>query len=249
MKQVSYKKHQMSLSETRDCVIVSYIFLFIGSYIFYHSFVISIASGIFIPVCMKYYADSIAEKKKELLLTQFRDFLYSLSASFSSGRDMRESLFDARENLRQIYDEKSPMVLEVTAMLNKIDGSRAPVEEVLLDFAKRSGLRDIENFVDIYSISRLTGGDILSVISKTSGILMDKISIEKEIKTLTSQKRFEGKLISAMPVIVILFLNLTSPGYIEVLYTTLSGRIVMTAALAGIIYAYRLTVKLTKIEV
>jgi tight adherence protein B len=80
-------------------------------------------------------------------------------------------------------------------------------------------------------------------------MLIDKIGIEKEIKTLTSQKRFEGKLISAMPVVVILFLNIASPAYIEILYTSFNGRVIMTAALAGILYAYRMTLKLTKIEV
>jgi len=249
MKRISYKKYQLSLKETRDCVIISYIFLFMGFYVFYQSLTVSIASGIFIPICMKYYAESIAEKKRELLTTQFRDFLYSLAASFAAGRDIRDGLFEAGENLRLIYDENSPMIVEIKDMLNKIDNSRMPVEEALKDFAARSGVSDIENFVDIYSICRLTGGDLSMVISKTSGMLIDKIGVDKEIKTLTSQKRFEGKLISAMPVIVILFLNIASPEYIEVMYTTIVGRIIMTAALAGIIYAYYLTLKLTKIEV
>jgi tight adherence protein B len=80
-------------------------------------------------------------------------------------------------------------------------------------------------------------------------MLVDKIGSEKEIKTLTSQKRFERKIISAMPIVVILFLNLVSPGYIEILYTSLEGRLIMTAALGAIGYAYFLTMKLTKIEV
>jgi len=249
MKPDKGKKYKLSLREKRDCVIISYIFLFIGSYIFYQSFFISIASGVFIPVCMKIYAGGLAEKRKELLITQFRDFLYSLSASFTAGRDMRDGLFDARESLRLMYEEKSPMIAEITEMLNKIDNSRMPVEEALREFARRCSVGDIDNFVEIYSICRLTGGDISMVISKTSGMLLDKISIEKEIRTLTSQKRFEGKLISAMPVVVILFLNLTSPAYIEILYTSFAGRAIMTASLAGILYAYRLTLMLTKIEV
>ena len=249
MKQVSYNIYRLSPKEKRDCAVISYVILFLGFYVFYQSLTVSLASGIFVPVCMRYYAGSIAEKRKELLITQFRDFLYSLQASFSAGRNMRDGLYDARENLRLMYDEKSPMIAEISAMLNKIDNIRTPVEEALKDFAARCSVSDIENFVEIYSICRLTGGDISAVISKTSNMLMDKIGIEKEIKTLTSQKRFEGKLISAMPVVVILFLNIASPGYVEVLYTTLAGRVIMTGAMAGILYAYHLTLKLTRIEV
>jgi len=198
---------------------------------------------------MKYYAETMAEKRKNLLLAQFRDFLYSFSASFATGRHMRDGLIEARDSLRLSYDENSPMIKEISDMLIKIDESRASEEEVLKDFAYRSCLGDVRNFFDTYFIARTTGGDMNQVISKASEMLIEKIGIEKEIKTLTSQKSFEGKIISAIPVIVILFLNLVSPSYIEVLYTSLTGRVIMTVALVGIVYAYYVTRKLTKIEV
>jgi tight adherence protein B len=191
----------------------------------------------------------LAEKRKTLLLAQFRDFLYSLSASFAAGRQMRDGLVEARENLRLTYEEKSPMICEITSMLIKLDESRASEEEVLRDFANRSHLEDIRSFFDTYFICRKTGGDMNKVISKTSAMLIEKIGIEKEIHTITSQKSFEGKIISAMPVVVILFLNLVSPAYIEVLYTTATGKLIMTIAMVGIFYAYKVTTKLMKIEV
>jgi len=249
MNSASYDTYELSSKEKRDCIIISYICLFIAFYIFYHSVVISIISGLFVPICMKYYAEIMAEKRRNLMLTQFRDFLYSLSASFAAGRHMRDGLVEAGDNLRLSYDEGSPMIREISDMLIKIDESRASEEEVLRDFARRSCLNDIQSFFDTYFICRMTGGDMNQVISKTSGMLIEKIGIEKEIKTLTSQKSFEGRIISVMPVIVILFLNLVSPDYIGILYTSFMGRVIMTAALAGIVYSYFLIRKLTKIEV
>jgi len=246
---ISYDTYKLSAKEKRDVIIISYIGLFIAFYVFYHSSIISMMSGILIPVCMKYYAETMAEKRKNLLLAQFRDFLYSFSASFATGRHMRDGLIEARDSLRLSYDENSPMIKEISDMLIKIDESRASEEEVLKDFAYRSCLGDVRNFFDTYFIARTTGGDMNQVISKASEMLIEKIGIEKEIKTLTSQKSFEGKIISAIPVIVILFLNLVSPSYIEVLYTSLTGRVIMTVALVGIVYAYYVTRKLTKIEV
>ena len=249
MSGVSYDRYKLSLKEKRDCIIISYICLFIAFYIFYHSVAISILSGLLIPVCIKYYAGMMAEKRKNLLLSQFRDFLYSLSASFASGRHMVDGLMEARDNLRLSYDENSPMIREISDMLIQIGESRASEEDVLKDFARRSCLGDVQSFFDTYFICRMTGGDMNKVISETSGMLIEKIGIEKEIKMLTSQKSFEGKIISIMPIIVILFLNLVSPAYIEILYTSFTGRIIMTAALSGIAYSYYLTRKLTRIEV
>ena len=239
----------LTKKEKRDCVIIAYVCLFAAAYVFYHSVPLSILSGAAIPLVVKRYAKYKAGKEKEMLVTQFKDLLYSLSASFASGRHMREGLSEAYDNLRLMYDDNTPMIRELSRMLYQMKESRASEEEILRDFAGRSGSSDIQNFIDVYFICRATGADVQKVILKASELLMDKISVEKEIKTLTAQKRFEGKIISLMPVVIILFLNVASPGYMEGLYTTLAGRVVMTVALFVIGYSYSMINKLTKIEV
>jgi tight adherence protein B len=79
--------------------------------------------------------------------------------------------------------------------------------------------------------------------------MMDKMEIEKEIRALTAQKKFEGRIISIMPLTVVLFLNIFSPDYLAVMYETFSGRLVMTVSLAGIVAAYRMMMKLTEVAV
>ena len=96
---------------------------------------------------------------------------------------------------------------------------------------------------------RKAGGDMEKVISKTADILTDKISIEKEIRAIISQKQVEAKIITVMPLVILAGLNITSSGYIDPLYETIAGRIIMTVSLAGIIFAYDLTEKITDIKV
>jgi len=249
MSGIDYRYYQLSKKEKRDCIIIAYVSLFVTAYIFYHSIAIAVLAGVAIPFVLKYYSKHLANRRKEKLMTQFKDLLYSLSASFAAGRHMREGLSEAYDSLRLMYDDNASMVQELANMLIQIKENRADEEMVLRGFAKRSDSPDLQSFIDVYFICRATGADLQKVILQASDMLMDKISIEKEIRTLTAQKRFEGKLISLMPVVIILFLNLVSPDYMEGLYTTLLGRIVMTAALMGIVYSYFLTSKLTEIEV
>ena len=243
------EKYGLTTKEVIDCISFSYLGLFVIFYIFYQNILLSLLSGFLLPICMKYYAAERRAKRKEFMALQFRDLLYSLSASFAAGRHMSDGLREAESNLKLVYDGNTPMLREISGILSKLDESRASEEEVLKDFAQRSAVSDIQGFIDSYLICRMTGGDINSVISKASAMLIEKIGIEKEIKTLTAQKCFEGRIISAMPVIVILFLNIASPGYIEILYSSFIGRVIMTVALAGIAYSYFLIMKLTKIEV
>jgi len=246
---IDYTRRRLTGKEKRDCIIIGYVCLFAAAYVFYHSVFIALLSGAALPFIVKRYERYKAEKEREILLAQFKDLLYSLSASFAAGRYMRDGLAEAREHLRLLYDDDAPMARELSYMLNQINESRAGEEAVLRDFAARSGIADIRNFIDVYFICRATGADTQKVIAKATELLTDKITIEREIKTLTAQKRFEGKIISLMPIIIILFLNIVSPAYVAGLYTTLTGRIVMTAALVGIVYAYQMIAKLTRIEV
>ena len=175
-----------------------------------------------------------------------------------------------------LYDESTPLISELKYMVKNISENRESDIQIFLDFAKRSHCEDIDNFVQVYMTCRTMGGNLEKVIKSTTEIIVDKINIESEgytdpvkiaddgfyrnqfridinieseIRTLTAQKKFEGKIISMMPFAILLLLNLFSPDYLEPLYTTLTGRIVMTAALGGLVFAFFLTERLTAIEV
>jgi tight adherence protein B len=134
-------------------------------------------------------------------------------------------------------------------MVTSIKENKENDIRLLRDFADRSHCEDIENFVQVYASCVITGGDLEKILKNTIEIIMDKITIEREIKTMTSQKRFEGNIITAMPLIVIMFLNVFSPDYLEPLYVTVSGRLIMTAAITGLVGAHFMTQKMTDIEV
>ena len=145
--------------------------------------------------------------------------------------------------------EETPMVQELVYMVKEINENREREEKILSDFALRSGADDIRNFVDVYLTCRETGGDTVKVITNATDIIVEKMAIQREIRTLTAQKQLEGKIISLMPIGVVLGLNIFYPDYLQVMYETLVGRIIMTLALAGIALAYQMTQKLSSIEV
>jgi tight adherence protein B len=79
-------------------------------------------------------------------------------------------------------------------------------------------------------------------------MIIDKIEIRKEIKTLTAQKRMEANILLLLPVVILLFLQVLSPDYVAALYGGLTGRIVMTAALVITALSYVWSLRLTKFE-
>ena len=78
---------------------------------------------------------------------------------------------------------------------------------------------------------------------------MEKMGIDREIEELIKRKENEGLVIFAMPVIIILFLNITAPDYIAPLYETAAGRIIMTTVCASSIGIYAMIQKIVSVEI
>ncbi|MEA4922808.1 MAG: type II secretion system F family protein [Eubacteriaceae bacterium] len=244
-----YDTYCLSKTQKSRFLICSYAGIAMLCLLFYHSLFLSAICGFLCFFLLGIFRDHMAEKRRAMLLIQFKDLLYSLSASTAAGRQMAEALAEGLDSLRSIYDDDTPMIRELKYIVKASGENRGSEEELLKDLAARSGCEDIRNFVDVYTACRETGGNMESVIGNAAEVLTDKMTIEREIKTLTAQKQFEGNIITAMPVLVVLFLNVFSPDYLEAMYITVGGRLVMTLALAGMAGAYMMILKLTKIEV
>lgn len=202
---------------------------------------------LFIPA-LKVYKAYMASKRRNRLRTGFRDLLDSLSASFAGGRHMSEALEEALKELETIYDKDDEVVCEVRHMLKRISDGDTDIT-ALEGFAGRADLDDVSLFTQVFRTCRETGGDLITAMSETSDKIGDKIKIENEIRTITSQKKTEGVIISIMPVVIILFLRVIAPGYVDVLYGNFMGVALMTVALGATVYAYWLIRKITDINV
>ena len=120
-------------------------------------------------------------------------------------------------------------------------------KKVLIDFAVRSQIEDIKDFVDVYLTTRATGGDIQKVIASASLVIIDKMQIQREVETMMAQKQLEARIVALIPIFIILFLNIFSPDYLMPMYTTVAGRIIMTLALIGFIISFKWIIKLTEV--
>lgn len=245
----SYLYYELNRNEKIRYLILCGLGLMTIAYLFYHSIILSLLFSCLAYPGLSRYRSYLSEKRRKQIKEQFRDVLYSISASVSTGRQMPEALLEAEQSMKLIYNEDSLIVLELNNMVKRLNEYRESEEEILKDFALRTGIEDISDFVDIYLTCRETGGDFIRVLTKASEIIMDKITIEKEIRTITAQKQFEAKILTAIPLIILLFLQLVSPDYLAAMYDGIKGRILMTLALSCLGFAYFWSMKLAKIEV
>ena len=218
-------------------------------FLFYHSIILSAVSGFLVVKLKPFYESYRARQRMQKLNIQFKDMLYSLSSSIVAGRQMSEALIEAADSLAVMYGPSEPIMMELNHMKRCITENNESDRELLADFARRSCCEDINNFVQVYIICRNMGGDLEKIIARTSIILTDKMNIEREIKAITAQKKFEGRLIALMPVAMLLILNLLSPSYIVPLYSGLPGRLVMTGCLGAGLWGLLMMERISSIEI
>ena len=207
--------------------------------------VITLCSGLFLSK----YKMMMKEKKKSELLIEFRDLLYSISSSVSSGRTVAQALEESVDFWKSTYDEKDYIIKELKYMNGRIKKGGEKDVDVLRDFANRSGLEDVSDFVNVYESCRLTGGDLPLAINRATGIIGDKITLERELKTLMAQKIFETRIVALAPAAIVLLLRIMSPDYLEPMTSTQGGRIVTTFALGLIIMALGMMERINRIEI
>lgn len=244
-----YSVYDLSGKEKLLFYSVGYICIFTIVYLFYHSLWLSIISGVLVCFFIPYVKKYLAVKRMNLINIQFKDMLYSLSASIAAGRQMEEAIIEAEENLSVMYGDEEPIMMELRYMKINIVENKESDKLLLKDFAFRSKSEDIDNFVQVYITCRNMGGDLEKIIRHTTEILTDKMSIDREIKVITSQKKTEGRIISATPVIMLLMMNIFSYSYISPLYENAAGRIIMTGALCLMIWGIYLMEKFSEIEI
>ena len=197
----------------------------------------------------KTWRKSRADSRRRELSAQFKDMLFSLSASFQAGRHMREAISEAQTNLLEIYPKDAPINVELDLMVRRMGAGGESERDVLFDFAGRSGSDDARNFADVYYTCLTTGGDLAGVVNRTAEAILEKMTIRREIDTLMAQKKYEAKLLTAVPFLILLYLKFSSPEYLMPLYTTASGLCVMALALVALAAAFFWSGKIMNIEV
>ena len=120
---------------------------------------------------------------------------------------------------------------------------------VLDRFAQRMGQEDVENFVNVFTAAKKSGGDSIAIIRNSVRLISEKIETEKEIRTMIASQKLEFDIMCAVPFAIILYMKLTFGDFLGVLYETAAGACVMTVCLLVYLAAYRIGRKIIRIDV
>ena len=221
----------------------------IVSYLLYRNIMFTIVILPFARRIKGFVKQTIIRSRRRKYMAEFKDFLFMASTSIGAGRSMKDAIAESIPSLKNIYGDKSILAGDLTKAYERMEKGGENDICVLQDLSEASDIEDVHDFVTIYSICKTTGASLITALNKAAAVIMEKMSIDREIEELIRRKESEGLVIFAMPALIILFLNLTAPDYISPLYETIAGRIIMTTVAASNIGIYAMIQRITNVEI
>lgn len=184
------------------------------------------------------------------LLLQFREAILSMASSLKAGSSLQTAIQRCEIDLeRELQFQKEKPMLEALEKMNGDIQLGKSIEEVLLEFKNEHDLEDIDQFIDAIIMTRTKGGNLADVIHNTSESISDKILIQQEIKLATAQKRMEAGILTFMPVGLVIILMVLNPGYMQPMYDTTLGTILLFIAVIMLVINFFIGRKVTNINV
>ena len=206
-------------------------------YLFYSSKAVSLVGSVVgVAVYLRIKKHGLCEKRKWSLMTEFKDALSSMIAALTAGYSMENAVGEAYKDLKLLYGEDRMILSELKDIKAKTDLG-VPIDEAFYDLGVRSGVSDIIVFSQVYITARKSGGNLIKIMKRTADAISEKTDIEREVKTMIAGKRLESLCMMVIPLLIIVYLRVFSPGFLTPLYRGFGGRAFMSFALVAYVLA------------
>nr|WP_246183510.1 type II secretion system F family protein [Paenibacillus methanolicus] len=243
-----YRKLELTRRQFVGAASLGAAIVFAAAYLFYHSWALSLLLSVAGIVAPRFYRRSLLARRRLRLTLQFKEALYSLTASLAAGRSVENAFAAALDDLKLLYPNPDAEIRTEFEIIRTRLAYGEPMEQALLDFKQRADIEDISQFVDVFVICKRTGGDLVEVIRRTSQTIGEKLDVQQEIAVMVAQKKFESRIMMSIPFVFMAFLSFAAPDYMEPLYGGI-GYVLLTVGLIMLGGCYWLMSKLMNIQV
>ncbi len=155
-------------------------------------------------------------RRRAAFADQLPDTLQLIAGSLQAGFSLPQAL-DAvvREDSQPVAGEFARALAEARI--------GADLEDGLARVADRMNSTDLSWTVMAVRIQREVGGNLAEVLRNTVTTMRERASLRRHVRALSAEGRLSAYILIALPILIAIWLFISSPGYMRPLYTTPVG--------------------------
>jgi tight adherence protein B len=105
-----------------------------------------------------------------------------------------------------------------------------PLGEACLKLYERMPVAEANFFGIVISVHQRAGGNLSEALSNLSRVLRDRKRMKAKIQAMSMEAKASATIIGALPIAVMALVYFTSPQYIELLWTTSMGHVMLAGS-------------------
>ena len=193
-------------------------------------------------VAPRFYVASKESQRIRKLEDQLVDALSMMANSLKAGSSFLQAMeMVANELPAPISEEFQQVVAEV--------GVGAPVDQALTEFSQRVRSYDLYLVVTAIIVQRHVGGNLAEVLSNIAHTIRERQQMLRQAQVETSEMRLSAYVLIALPIVMAVYLVTTRYTYIEPMFTTSTGRLLLVGAAIMQVIGYYIMRKIADVKV
>lgn len=147
-------------------------------------------------------------KRKKAFEEQLPDAISLIAGSLQAGHTFLRAI-------QMMCEESEPPLSEEFARVVQETRLGDPLVEALDRMAKRLQIRDLEWVVQAIRIQQTVGGKLADLLYTLGDYIRSRDEIRREVRTLTAEGRASAWMLGALPIIVLLAVQVVNPEYLK----------------------------------
>ena len=200
----------------------------IVSFLFFDSFVAMIPGILLVILYVKEKKRRLMRKRFRQLRTELKEFLNELIVALQTGRSIENAFAEALKDTERYLEKETLFVLEMKKICAGVSIGES-LEKLILQFAYRSHLEELEYFAEVFSVGKRSGGNLIAIMKNTIRMIQEKMDGEEDIYTVIADKQMEFQVMCVIPFVIIIYLRISAGTLMNHLYGNITGIAIMAA--------------------
>jgi tight adherence protein B len=188
------------------------------------------------------YIAVLAARKRTKFIEQLPDAIDLMVSVLRTGHSVPQAVRSVGKESAQ------PLGEEFSQILQRINLGQ-PFGEALSYTVTKYKSDELDLIRRAITIQAEVGGSLAELLEKTNLTLRQRLKLKRQVRVLTSQSRLTGIIVGLLPLMLATALELLSPGYLEPLFTSDMGRMLLVLAVVLEFVGIILINKMTEVKI